>query len=155
MLTAAVRDLHLRYPGEFLTDVRSPCPQLWENNPYLTPSEHTDSGVEVVECEYPLIHRSNHEPWHFLHGFIHYLNGKLGLDIQLTEYNGDVHLAECEKRWMSQVQEITGIQVPFWIINAGGKRDYTIKWWDHARYQAVVDYVRGRILFVQVGEAPH
>ena len=44
MLTAAVRDLHLRYPGEFLTDVRSPCPQLWKNNPYLTPLEHTDSS---------------------------------------------------------------------------------------------------------------
>jgi len=23
------------------------------------------------------------------------------------------------------------------IINAGGKRDYTISWWNHARYQAV------------------
>ena len=96
--------------------------------------EHTDPGVEVVDCEYPLRHRSNHEPWHFLHGFIHYLNGKFGLDIQLTEYKGDVHLAECEKRWMSPVQEITGIQVPFSIINAGGKRDYTIKCWVHPRY---------------------
>ena len=56
---------------------------------------------------------------------------------------------------MAQVQEITGIQVPFWIINAGGERDYTIKRWDHARYQAVVDYFRGRILLVQVGEAHH
>src|ERR1043166_6108668 len=66
MLTAAIRDLHQRYPGEFLTDVRSPCPQLWENNPYITPLHHSDSGVETIECHYPLIHRSNQEPWHFL-----------------------------------------------------------------------------------------
>ena len=25
MLTAAVRDLHSKYPGDFLTDVRTPC----------------------------------------------------------------------------------------------------------------------------------
>ena len=33
MLTAAVRDLHQTYPNEFVTDVRTPCPAIWENNP--------------------------------------------------------------------------------------------------------------------------
>ena len=56
---------------------------------------------------------------------------------------------------MSQVQEITGAAIPFWIIVAGGKRDYTIKWWDQARWQRVVDHFRGRILFVQVGDEKH
>ena len=31
-LTAAVRDLHKCYPDQFITDVRTPCPHLWENN---------------------------------------------------------------------------------------------------------------------------
>jgi ADP-heptose:LPS heptosyltransferase len=155
MLTAAVRDLHLRYPGCFHTDVRSPCPQLWEHNPYITPIAHSESGVESIDCEYPLIHRSNSEPWHFLHGFIDFLNHKLDLGIELTAFKGDIHLAPREKEWISQVQEITGIKVPFWIVNAGGKLDYTIKWWDHARYQAIVNRFRGRILFVQVGESHH
>ena len=35
-LTAAIRDLHSFYANRFLTDVRTSCPQLWENNPYLT-----------------------------------------------------------------------------------------------------------------------
>jgi len=56
---------------------------------------------------------------------------------------------------MSQVEEITRSPIPFWIIVAGGKRDYTIKWWDHARWQRVVDHFQGRILFVQVGEERH
>src|SRR5690349_876674 len=31
MLTAAVRDLHRTFPGQFLTDVRTACGALWEN----------------------------------------------------------------------------------------------------------------------------
>ena len=45
--------------------------------------------------------------------------------------------------------------VPFWIVVAGGKFDFTAKWWDVARWQAVVDHFAGRILFVQVGESGH
>jgi ADP-heptose:LPS heptosyltransferase len=35
MLTAAVRDLHRSYPGEFVTDVRTPFPELWAHNPHI------------------------------------------------------------------------------------------------------------------------
>src|SRR6516162_5649922 len=139
MLTAAVRDLHRCYPGEFLTDVRTPCRQLWENNPHLTPLRGGAPGVEVIDCEYPLIHRSNQEPWHFLHAFIKFLNDRLELQIRPTEFKGDIHLSETEKSWISQVQEIVREEVPFWIVTAGGKFDYAIKWWDQARYQMVVD----------------
>src|ERR1043165_9295016 len=49
MLTAAVRDLHKRYPGRFLTDVRTPFPEVWENNPFITPLDEADPGVEVID----------------------------------------------------------------------------------------------------------
>jgi ADP-heptose:LPS heptosyltransferase len=155
MLTAAVRDLHACHPGEFLIDVRTPCPPIWENNPFLSPLSEADPAVEIIECHYPLIHRSNQEPWHFVQAFGGFLNERLGLRIKPGAFKGDIHLSALERSWMSQVQEITREPVPFWIINAGGKFDYTIKWWDHARYQAVVDRFRGRILFVQIGEAHH
>src|SRR5688500_19675075 len=67
MLTAAVRDLHRCHPGQFVTDVRTPAPALWENNPYLTPLSEEDPAVEVLKCDYTLIHRSIQEPHHFLH----------------------------------------------------------------------------------------
>ncbi len=35
MLTAAVRDLHRQHPNCYITDVRTPCPALWEHNPTL------------------------------------------------------------------------------------------------------------------------
>lgn len=146
MLTAAVRDLHRCHPGEFLTDVHTSCPGLWENNPYLTPLSEDDPDVEVVDCHYPLINRSNTAPIHFLHAFPAYLNEQLGLRIRVTEFKGDIHLAEHEK---------TGDFGPFWLFVSGGKFDYTTKWWDPARYQQVVDHFRGRIQFVQVGERGH
>ncbi len=155
VLTAAVRDLHLCYPGEFVTDVRTSCPHLWENNPYLTLLKPCEPGVETIDCHYPLIHRSNQEPWHFVHGFVDFLNQRLGLRIRPAAFHGDLHLSAVEKSWVSQLQEITGEPVPFWIVSAGGKFDFTIKWWDHKRYQSVVDYFRGKILFVQVGELQH
>jgi hypothetical protein len=49
------------------------------------------------------------------------------------------------------VHEVTGADIPFWIIAAGGKYDITIKWWALERYQKVVDHFQGRIQFVQVG----
>src|SRR6478752_4206873 len=74
MLTAAVRDLHALYPGQYLTDVRTHCAPLWENNPYITHIENDDPEAERIVMNYPLIHQSNHLPYHFIHGFIQYLN---------------------------------------------------------------------------------
>jgi ADP-heptose:LPS heptosyltransferase len=148
MLTAAVRDLHRAYPGGFITDVRTPCPDLWRNNPHITPLSETDPDVEVVDCHYPLIHQSNQAPWHFLHGFIDYLNCRLSLSILPTAFRGDIHLAEDEK------PRAEG-GLPVWIVAAGGKTDFTIKWWSTARYQQVVDHFLGRIRFIQIGEAGH
>ncbi len=155
MLTAALRDLHKAHPGKFTTDVRTSCPALWEHNPLITPIADDDAEAQVIECKYPLIHRSNVTPHHFIHAFIQDLSEKLGVPIPATEFKGDIYLADKEKRWMSQVMELTGADTPFWIINAGGKWDYTIKWWHWQRYQEVVDHFRGRIVFVQVGEKGH
>ena len=113
MLTAAVRDLHRCYPGQFLTDVRTSCPALWAGNPHLTPLEAGDPDVTVVDCHYPLIHSSNDRPSHFLHGFIEFLNERLGLQIKPTFFRGDIHLSESEKAAPSEVEKITGLDVPY------------------------------------------
>ena len=155
MLTAAVRDLHRSHPGRYLTDVRTPCPALWENNPLVSPVSDADEEAETIECEYPLIHQSNSSPWHFIHGFPQFLSERLGVKITPSEFRGDIPLTKQEKSWMSQVQEITGTVVPFWIVAAGGKRDFTIKWWETSRFQEVVNHFQNRILFVQVGEKNH
>lgn len=155
MLTAAVRDLHRCHPGEFLTDVRTSCPDLWHHNPYLTPLDEHAPDVETLECHYPLIHRSNQEPRHFLDGFVEYLNEQLGLRVRVTDFKGDLHISQGEKDWFLEVESERGRAQPFWLFSSGGKFDYTAKWWDVHRYQQVVDHFRGRIQFVQVGEDHH
>ncbi len=155
MLTAAVRDLHHWYPRQFATDVRTCCPELWEHNPYLTPLKDTDPDAKTIDCCYPLIDRCNTVPYHCLHGFIEFLNQRLGLESKPTRFSGDIHLSAQEKAWYSQVHEVTGKPIPFWLVAAGGKYDVTIKWWQTERYQQVIDHFRGRIQFVQVGNLGH
>jgi ADP-heptose:LPS heptosyltransferase len=154
MLTAAVRDLHCCYPGEYITDVRTPCPDLWQNNPYIVPLSERDEGVELIECHYPLIHQCNQRPFHFIHGFIEYLGERLGVRILPLKFKGDIHLTEAEKIAPTPGNEAVGDR-PFWLIVAGGKHDFTIKWWEHDRFQAVVEHFANRIEFVQIGEAGH
>jgi ADP-heptose:LPS heptosyltransferase len=155
MLTAAVRDLHYWYPGRFATDVRTPFPALWMNNPHLTVFTERQKDIECIECTYPLIDRCNQTPYHCLHGFIEFLNDRLGLAMRPTTFKGDIHLSEQEKAWYSQVREVTNQDIPYWLVVAGGKYDVTIKWWDSKRYQDVVNHFHGRIQFVQVGEHGH
>jgi ADP-heptose:LPS heptosyltransferase len=151
MLTAAVRDLHACYPNRFLTDVQTSCPELWDHNPHVTPLSADSADARLILCRYPLIHSSNQQPVHFLHGFIEFLNERLELQIKPTLFKGDVHLSAAEKAGPSMVEQKVGRKLPYWIIVAGGKRDFTIKWWHFRRWQAVVDHFRGRLLFVQVG----
>lgn len=155
MLTAAVRDLHRCYPRLFLTDVRTPCPELWEHNPCITPLRETDPAVEVIKCHFPLINRCDTAPYHFLHGYSEFLSDYLGLSIRPTAFKGDIYLSDLERSWYSQVWELTHREIPFWLVDAGGKFDFTIKWWEVGRYQEVIDHFRGKIQFVQVGQLGH
>jgi hypothetical protein len=155
MLTAAVRDLHRAFPGLLVTDVRTPFTDLWANNPYITPLNSYDPEVEVLPCGYPLVNAANSAGRHVLHGFLDFFSRYFGKQIPLTEFKGDIHLSRAERRSSGLVCGLAGCDMPFWIMVAGGRLDNTIKWWDAARYQEVVDYFRGRIQFVQVGGAAH
>jgi len=150
MLTAAVRDLHRSQPGKFTVTVRTSVPDLWENNPFLENATDSDADFEEIRCEYPLINDSNRLPGHFLTAFPKFLSDRLGFRVELTDFKGDVHLSEAEQcskpRMLSDI-----VRRNYWLISAGGKRDFTIKWWDRKRYQDVVNHFRGRVTFVQVG----
>jgi ADP-heptose:LPS heptosyltransferase len=154
MLTAAVRDLHRAHPGKFQTDVRTSADALWENNPNITRLREGEPGVQLLDMHYPLIHQSSQRPYHFIHGFVQFLEQQLHLQIPVTRFQGDLHLAEHEKRLPASLAGV-GMRDGFWIVIGGGKNDFTAKWWNPASYQKVVDHFRGRIQFVQCGESGH
>jgi ADP-heptose:LPS heptosyltransferase len=139
MLTAAIRDLHRCYPHQFLTDIRTSSPQLWQHNPNITSFSANEDDVKIIDCHYPLIHHSNTRPYHFIHGFIDYLNDQLGTAIKPTAFKGDIHLTDTEKADVSFLEQ-HGIKDGYWLMVSGGKTDFTIKWWSPKRYQQVVDY---------------
>lgn len=155
MLTAAVRDLSQACPGRFILDVRTPFPDIWANNPYLKPLDDLEPSVETVGCDAPLVDRSDRVPCHYLHAFVDFLNQRLGLELAPTEFRGDIHLSEAERSGASLMRELTGEEVPYWLVSAGGRYDLTIKWWAAERYQKVIDHFRGSIQFVQVGHVGH
>lgn len=155
MLTAAVREIVETYPDRFEIDVRTPCEALWEHNSQLTTLEESDPSVRIIDCHYPLVHQSNQRPYHFIHGYIRFLSKELGIEIEPSQFKGDIHLSNHEKVHSFIKPDDNPDRLPIWIISAGGKFDYTIKWWHRRRYQEVVDAFRGRILFVQVGEEGH
>ena len=64
------------------------------------------------------------------------LNERLGLRIQPTELPGRHPSAPGGAALdVAGAMRSRGEDMPFWIIVAGGKRDYTIKWWDVRRWQ--------------------
>ncbi|MEO2029536.1 MAG: glycosyltransferase family 9 protein [Fuerstiella sp.] len=154
MMTAAVRDLVDAHPGQFAVDVRTAADSLWENNPHLTPLEESGAGVEVLDMHYPLVHQANTRPLHFIHGYPLYLEERLGIPIPVKQFRADVHLSDEEKEADPPGKE-HGLNGRFWIIVAGGKHDFTAKWWNPNSYQRVVDHFRGRVQFVQCGEEGH
>src|SRR5579862_2522655 len=53
MLTAAVRDLCLAFPGEFAVRVETAYPELWGHNPYVDWSAHAQGAAVDIDCSRP------------------------------------------------------------------------------------------------------
>ncbi len=121
----------------------------------LTKLDEYDPEVKILECQDLLIEKSGESACHALHGFLEFLNRRLGFRLKPAAFRGDIYLSRAERAAAPPLRRLTGQDVPYWLIGAGGKLDYTIKWWDWRRYQEVVDEFRGRIQFVQVGELAH
>jgi ADP-heptose:LPS heptosyltransferase len=155
MLTAAVRALHEQHPGRFVTDVRTPCPALWKHNPFLARISDDDPEARLVQCHYPLIHQCNQLPYHFIHGYIRHLSAELNIRLEPTAFHGDIHLGPEEKGNPVPLTQQLERGKPYWIICAGGKYDFTVKWWHRRRWQEVVNHFEDRVNFVQVGESGH
>lgn len=155
MMSAAIRDLHNTYPGEYKTDVDSPCNEIYEGNPYITKLDKNAPDVAFLRMHYPLIHDSNEGSYHFIHGYRKYLEECIGRPIKQGKMKPDIHIREEEKLWLSAVEEVTKDKRPFWIIDAGYKNDFTAKAWSFDRYQSVVNHFKDRIQFVQIGHKDH
>lgn len=156
-LTAAVESLHLTYPGEYLTDVRTPAAEIWANNPRITPIADGDREAVPIDCHYPTISRCNQEPVSFLAGYTEHLGEQLARPLRCRVNRPYLYLSDAERGWTDQIaQHFTGgRRVPYWLLTAGVKPDFTCKGYPIESYQRIVASTRGEIQWVQVGAAEH
>jgi ADP-heptose:LPS heptosyltransferase len=155
-MTAAIYSLHKQHPGRYLTAVDTTAPALFEHNPDIITLETAKArGAEEVQTHYPAINESNQRAIHFLQAYCEYFSDALQVKVPLLTNKPMLYLSPEEKAWLPQVHEITGRPTKYFLVCAGYKNDFVAKFWGHAAYQSLVDILRGKIVFVQIGDASH
>ena len=150
VLSAAIRDLHRCHPGEYETSVSvsKGAEQVYWHNPdvkqCLPMANYKVAEAQTFVAKYPLIHKSNQQQVHFLWGFIRYMNEQLHTKIKLTDFRPAIYLSDEEKAERP-------FPDPYWVFLSGGKTDFVTKIWDQRYWQEVIDALRGRVNFVQLG----
>lgn len=154
-MTAAVEALHLQHPGRYVTDVESPSPAVWEGNPHVRRlTGEARVAAKVVELKYDAIHRSDDLPIHFLEAYCWSVSAAVGRKVVLHRNTPVIRLREEERHWLPQVSELTGntSKVPYVVVNAGHKRDFTAKFWGHDNWRRLAAILGGEVMLVQIGE---
>lgn len=156
VFTAAIYSLHTQYPGEYMTDVETCSSEIWENNPHISTLSIADPEVDVHDVHYSLVHKSNEILTPFINGYVQGLSEVIERPLQLQTNRPHLYLSEDEVNVIDQVhQHFTGKKIPFFLINAGTKKDFTCKQWPIEYYQQVVRKTYGEIQWVQVGSKEH
>lgn len=157
VMTGTIRDLFRANPGRFRVGVSSPVPEIWQNNPFISGHAHhrqIPKGLvkpRIVDLNWG-IHGTNDGRMHFIECFSRGMSESLGVQIPLTEPNGDLHLSAAE--YSRDVAGIVGTDKPYILIAPSFKTDCRTKAWPGEYWQAVVDGIKDRIAIVQVGHAP-
>lgn len=144
-MSAAIYNLHETHPNKYVTDVKTSCNDIFAANPYITPVPPQDDDSTVVEMHYPAIDRSNQHSTQFIKAYTEYLESRLQDKIAIHTNRPMIFFSDDELKH-------NPIEKPYWIINAGGKRDYTCKQWPVEYYQEVVNHTKDWIQWVQIGE---
>lgn len=153
-LTAAIESLHRTYPGEYVTDVRTQWRDLFKGNPHIT--SLADGEGETFDMHYTeFIAKANEVSNPFLRGYCYDLGVHIGRPLELTTNRPHLYLTP-EDQVDHPLQPYGNDAVKrYWLITSGVKRDFTAKQWPIEYYQAVVNHLRGKVQFVQVGDAAH
>ena len=148
-LTGAVRDLHLAYPGRFRIWYRGTFAPLYRHNPNYMEGNPPPGTLKIVVA----VHTKGYsdDAGHFASMWHSPLAAAVGVShIPMTRIGGDIRLSDDEKSLIPPI-----VDRPYWLVFAGGKNDFTVKWWPTSYYQAVVDALSDKIQFVQVGHEEH
>lgn len=109
-------------------------------------------SFERYRIHYDDIHNSGYSGRHFSTAFYYELEKHLQIPIHQSSLLPKLHISEEETSWMNQVEEVFKYRGKFWLINAGWKSDYPLKAWPIEYWQDLVNILKDKIQFVQIGE---
>ena len=142
MLSAAIADLHSAWPGRYATDTRTPYPELFANNPHITPIPQSMMATHVA-MNYPAYQQQDELGIHFSEAMTWFLAESLDIEIPSITRRPELYLSLAEK-------SARPLPFPYWLVISGGKNDVTIKWPDFYNLQRAIGLMLDRA-FVQVG----
>lgn len=146
MMTALVRDIHRAFPKQYKISVRTNFSTVWADNPNVQFLKRHAGKAQIVRLRYKdgIGAAGKGRKIHHLAWYHEDFKKKTGLRVPVTEAKPDLYLSQESKKPL--------IKGRYWVAVAGGKRDMTIKHWDYAKFQEVVDTLKCLgIHCVQVG----
>ncbi len=147
--TVAIASLHRTYPGEYRTNVDTTWNDvIWAGNP------HIDRTLRRQECQqaefhYNAIHEIGRRDVSFMQAVVENLARVIDRPLNLEVTKPQIYLSDQEKSQRLRGLENIGSYV---VLNAGYKHDYPAKFAGSHIWQQVVDTLKHRVTFVQVGE---
>lgn len=133
------------------------CREVWDNNPHVFrhyKTAKTDLGtvfffdnkqVNVIEAHYgDRLSKSNNQTTHFASIYTEDVEKKVGKKLPYYTYP-ELYLSDQEKE-----KPPHDLPKKYWVLNAGGKKDFTTKWWPHAHAAKLVKIAKD-VQFVQIG----
>lgn len=149
-LTCLVRDIKKQYKDKILLTVHTPsCPQIWDNNPYLTTFDW-DKADYNLGMDYGKYGTQKSNSWqnHFAHAFRMYFEQETKIQVTPGSCYPEIYLSQEEKNRSRDIKE------EYWLIWPGNKEDCQIKSWPDTYWQDVIDHYQDKT-FVQVGQSKH
>ncbi len=150
VMTAAIYSLHRAHPGKYRTAVMSEYPEVFHHNPDVCNAGPGPAWGEsllkshVLQMHYPAIHQSNERGIHFMQAYCEHLGRALGVHVPLLTNRPHLYFDPPYREPYNKGH---------WIVCSGGKRDLTNKLWGHHNYEDVLNILRGKVRFIQVGAA--
>jgi hypothetical protein len=153
VMSGALRDLHRAFPGKYRTAIRNRIPEIWYNNPFVTPEKQL---IKPRIIDWPWgIDGTNENRMHFMECWLRGLGDSLGIRIPMTEPNGDLYLSQSERK--ADVSNIVGTKRRYILLAASFKTDCRTKSWPKEHWQTLVDMIRSEFGhsfdLVQVGHS--
>jgi len=158
-MTCCVRDLKLAYPNTEV-GVTTTALHIWDHNPninwdltrealeYRTINGKQHDMVQEIGPGY-LTNKSNMWNNHMCNAFRMSLEQKLNITIPQTTIRPDIYMTE------EEYNRPPLIEGPYWVVIVGGEPGWPVKMYPQERWQEVIDTLKDKIQFVQLGVKSH